>query len=243
MFFDDSKARARAWLCLAALSRGPCRRDRLVSCARPLSNDRRRRLPPSARHLGLSLCSAAGWFWLCRERDDSAAANGSPDAWPSVVAIIPARDEADMIARSVGSLLRQDYPGRFSVVAGRRPEHGRHGGRRVGRGERSRRRGRLRIVAGNRPAAGLDRQALRRCARAWPNSRLRRAGARICPVHRRRHRLCAACALASASRSPQANSLRADVADGQAALRERGRALRSPRPSCSSSRCSIPSPG
>jgi hopene-associated glycosyltransferase HpnB len=57
-----------------------------------------------------------GWFWLCRERDDSAAAKNAPDAWPSVVAIIPARDEADMIAHSVGSLLRQDYPGRFSVV-------------------------------------------------------------------------------------------------------------------------------
>ena len=61
-----------------------------------------------------------GWFWLCGERDDSAdAANkvrNEPGAWPSVVAIIPARDEADMIAQSVGSLLRQDYSGPFSVV-------------------------------------------------------------------------------------------------------------------------------
>ena len=62
-----------------------------------------------------------GWFWLCRERDGAAATSeprpkNAPDAWPSVVAIIPARDEADMIADSVGSLLRQDYPGRFSVV-------------------------------------------------------------------------------------------------------------------------------
>jgi hopene-associated glycosyltransferase HpnB len=112
-----------------------------------------------------------GWFWLCRERDDSAAAAGGarlervafasnrhreergdaaipgivrrpttpgllrfarnddrgstqirfalsnePHVWPSIVAIIPARDEADTIALSVGSLLRQDYPGRFSVV-------------------------------------------------------------------------------------------------------------------------------
>jgi hopene-associated glycosyltransferase HpnB len=61
-----------------------------------------------------------GWFWLCGERDDSAAAAArranEPDAWPSVVAIIPARDEAEMIARTVGSLLRQDYPGPFSVV-------------------------------------------------------------------------------------------------------------------------------
>jgi hopene-associated glycosyltransferase HpnB len=61
-----------------------------------------------------------GWFWLCGERDDSAAVGSkvpnARDAWPSVVAIIPARDEADMIARSVGSLLRQDYSGPFSVV-------------------------------------------------------------------------------------------------------------------------------
>jgi hopene-associated glycosyltransferase HpnB len=63
-----------------------------------------------------------GWFWRCGERDDAvAAASGSrsqeaPIAWPSVVAVIPARDEADLIAQSVGSLLRQDYPGRFSLV-------------------------------------------------------------------------------------------------------------------------------
>jgi hopene-associated glycosyltransferase HpnB len=59
-----------------------------------------------------------GWFWLCGERDDSAAARLKNDllVWPSVVAIIPARDEADVIGRTVGSLLRQDYPGLFSVV-------------------------------------------------------------------------------------------------------------------------------
>ena len=63
-----------------------------------------------------------GWFWLCRERDDFVASandirrENAPHSWPGVVAIIPARDEADLIARSVGSLLRQDYGGRFSVV-------------------------------------------------------------------------------------------------------------------------------
>jgi hopene-associated glycosyltransferase HpnB len=66
------------------------------------------------------LLFARGCFWLCGERDDTAAAantvRNEVDAWPSVVAIIPARDEADMIGRSVGSLLRQDYPGPFSVV-------------------------------------------------------------------------------------------------------------------------------
>jgi len=63
-----------------------------------------------------------GWFWLCGERDESAAAAAAAclpterDPWPGVVAVIPARDEADVIARSVNSLLRQDYPGPFSVV-------------------------------------------------------------------------------------------------------------------------------
>jgi hopene-associated glycosyltransferase HpnB len=63
-----------------------------------------------------------GWFWLCGERDDAVASRDqfqlpdAPDLWPDVVAVIPARDEADMIGRSVGALLRQDYPGRFSVV-------------------------------------------------------------------------------------------------------------------------------
>jgi hopene-associated glycosyltransferase HpnB len=63
-----------------------------------------------------------GWFWLGRERDDSvpsandAALGIASKSWPAVVAIIPARDEADVIADSVGSLLRQDYGGPFSMV-------------------------------------------------------------------------------------------------------------------------------
>ena len=63
-----------------------------------------------------------GWFWRCGERDAAAAAASearspdAPGAWPNVVAVIPARDEADSIGQSVGSLLRQDYPGRFSIV-------------------------------------------------------------------------------------------------------------------------------
>ena len=65
----------------------------------------------------LLLCR--GWFWLGRERDDRALPPGDKageSPWPSVVAVIPARDESDMIAHSVGSLLRQDYRGRFTVV-------------------------------------------------------------------------------------------------------------------------------
>jgi hopene-associated glycosyltransferase HpnB len=56
-----------------------------------------------------------GWFWLCGERDNSVPLEAA-ESWPAIVAIIPARDEADMIGHSVGSLLRQDYGGPFSVV-------------------------------------------------------------------------------------------------------------------------------
>ncbi len=35
---------------------------------------------------------------------------------PDVHAVVPARDEADVVARTLGSLLAQEYPGRFSVT-------------------------------------------------------------------------------------------------------------------------------
>ena len=63
----------------------------------------------------LVLVLGRGGFWLCRERDDRDQPP-APARWPSVVAVVPARDEADVIARSIGSLLAQDYPGPFRVV-------------------------------------------------------------------------------------------------------------------------------
>jgi hopene-associated glycosyltransferase HpnB len=62
----------------------------------------------------LYLALARGRFWLLRERDDSNPALAA-DA-PLVIAIVPARDEADCIADSITSLLVQRYPGTFSVV-------------------------------------------------------------------------------------------------------------------------------
>ncbi len=53
-------------------------------------------------------------FWLLRERDTQPVAE--PETWPSVVAVVPARDEADVIQRSIGSLIAQDYPGEFRIV-------------------------------------------------------------------------------------------------------------------------------
>lgn len=54
-------------------------------------------------------------FWTCRERDDLVEV-ATPGVWPEVVAVVPARDEADVIARSLSSLAAQDYPGSFRVV-------------------------------------------------------------------------------------------------------------------------------
>ncbi len=39
-----------------------------------------------------------------------------PNAWPEVIAVVPARDEAAVVGDAVASLLRQDYPGAFRVV-------------------------------------------------------------------------------------------------------------------------------
>jgi hopene-associated glycosyltransferase HpnB len=63
----------------------------------------------------LYLLAGRGMFWVMAERDD---ANPPPEpaAWPSVVAVVPARNEADVIARAIGSLLAQDYSGAFRIV-------------------------------------------------------------------------------------------------------------------------------
>jgi hopene-associated glycosyltransferase HpnB len=64
----------------------------------------------------LYLLLGRGFFWLAAERDGQLAANAEPLTWPSVTAIIPARNEADVIASCIGSLLRQKYPGRLDIV-------------------------------------------------------------------------------------------------------------------------------
>jgi hopene-associated glycosyltransferase HpnB len=56
-----------------------------------------------------------GLFWLARERDDRDQPS-DPTRWPSVCVVVPARDEADVIARSIGGLLAQDYPGLFRII-------------------------------------------------------------------------------------------------------------------------------
>jgi hopene-associated glycosyltransferase HpnB len=60
------------------------------------------------------LMVARGGFWRTAEREDGTAP--APAHWPDVVAVIPARDEAEVIARNLTSLLAQHYPGPFTVL-------------------------------------------------------------------------------------------------------------------------------
>jgi hopene-associated glycosyltransferase HpnB len=55
-----------------------------------------------------------GGFWLTRQRDDGAASGEG--SWPAIVAIIPARDEAETVGKTIISLLQQHYPGEFSIL-------------------------------------------------------------------------------------------------------------------------------
>ncbi|WP_043342264.1 glycosyltransferase [Belnapia moabensis] len=57
-----------------------------------------------------------GFFWLARDDDRDAATLPAPPRWPSVTAVIPARDEAETIGETVRGLLAQDYPGPFRLV-------------------------------------------------------------------------------------------------------------------------------
>lgn len=60
------------------------------------------------------LLLAKGGFWRGRERLD--AAPGEVKTWPAVVAVVPARNEADVIEKSLGSILAQDYAGELCVI-------------------------------------------------------------------------------------------------------------------------------
>ena len=64
----------------------------------------------------LYLLFGRGMFWLADQRDDRGAPETAPLGWPSVAIVVPARDEADVIARSIGALAAQDYPGRVRMI-------------------------------------------------------------------------------------------------------------------------------
>jgi len=61
----------------------------------------------------LGLTFARGGFWKSDQRLEPA---GERADWPEVVVVIPARNEAPTIGRTVASLLSQDYTGQLQVI-------------------------------------------------------------------------------------------------------------------------------
>jgi hopene-associated glycosyltransferase HpnB len=60
------------------------------------------------------LLLAHGGYWRTGHRLSSSDHTAAP--FPSVVAVVPARNEADILGASLPTLLAQDYPGEFRVI-------------------------------------------------------------------------------------------------------------------------------
>ena len=81
---------------------------------------------PTSSSIFIALAAISFWIWivltlfwgafwkLSAFGDDDIPPAASP--WPRVVAIVPARNEAETIARAVESLVQQDYPGEFHLI-------------------------------------------------------------------------------------------------------------------------------
>jgi hopene-associated glycosyltransferase HpnB len=62
------------------------------------------------------LLAGHGGFWRTDVRLPGRPGAAGPARRPSVVAVVPARDEAEILPETLPTLLAQDYPGEFSVV-------------------------------------------------------------------------------------------------------------------------------
>jgi hopene-associated glycosyltransferase HpnB len=62
----------------------------------------------------LYLLAGHGWFWQTDQR--LPRVTSEPRWWPPVTAVVPARDEAEMLPETLPTLLGQDYPGELTVV-------------------------------------------------------------------------------------------------------------------------------
>ncbi len=60
------------------------------------------------------LLALHGGYWRTDQRLPPAGAGLA--AWPDVAAVVPARDEADMLPLTLPALLAQDYPGQLKVI-------------------------------------------------------------------------------------------------------------------------------
>lgn len=74
---------------------------------------------------GVALLAAIAWvyllaghggFWRTDQRLPAGDPRWQPERWPSVLAVVPARDEAAILPLTLPSLLAQEYPGEFSVL-------------------------------------------------------------------------------------------------------------------------------
>ena len=63
----------------------------------------------------LYLTLGRGNFWRLSSFDDDHARHAPPPTWPRVVAIVPARNEAEYIGRAVAALLQQEYSGELFI--------------------------------------------------------------------------------------------------------------------------------
>lgn len=71
-------------------------------------------LPALSLAIWIGLLCFRGQFW---QADQRLSSNLSElETWPSVCAVIPARNEADLLPITLRSLLVQDYPGSFTVI-------------------------------------------------------------------------------------------------------------------------------
>ena len=61
------------------------------------------------------LVAAHGGFWRTGERLPPRRAGTGSTSWPPVVAVVPARNEADSLPGTLPALLGQEYPGEFRV--------------------------------------------------------------------------------------------------------------------------------
>src|SRR5258708_6562881 len=85
-----------------------------------------------------------GAFWQVLAFDDDTAKKESLERWPRVAAVVPARNEAEFIARTVESLAKQEYAGELRVAVG--DDHSEDGTRSLARGAAARAGGSERVL-------------------------------------------------------------------------------------------------
>ena len=240
MFFTSAKAKRELGYRTRPAGEGLADADRLVPRREDVPVTRRARHRRCRRsRSGSTSCFWRGFFWLPRELPRAAARRCAGRASsPSSRRATRRRRSARRSARS----WRQDYRGEFAHRAGRRPQQRRHRAPRArsrgGSGRRQpcrHRRGRARCRAAGPGSSGRSAKASTRsrpraprpisCSSPTPTSRMRPT---ISP---------------SLSRALEDEAARSRLAHGEAALQEIGPSACSFPPSCSSSPCSIRSPG